>query len=214
MGKFIDLTGEKFGRLLVLSILRGYSRILWECQCDCGNTVEIPTDRLKSGETQSCGCIQREYAKNRFLSHGNSETRLYRIWSGMIQRCSNPNRKSYENYGGRGITVCAEWKNGFEKFRNWALINGYTDNLTIERIDVNGDYCPENCTWIPASEQYKNRRKIVHSKSGAYGVTYNKTSKSWQARIGINGKSINLGFYKNIENAEKARQEAEIKYGV
>lgn len=156
-----DLTGMKFGKL---TVIRKYgsknNKIYWECICDCGNKTVISTDRLKGGHTKSCGCVRKENCTQKRFIHGKSKTRIYEIWCGIKERCCNKKSKSFSNYGGRGIKICDEWKS-FEGFYKWAIKSGYSDTLTIERINFNGDYCPGNCTWIEKSEQAKNTRRNV-----------------------------------------------------
>ena len=163
MWEKIDLTGKNFGRLTAIKTIEtgNNRRTKWICKCDCGNTIVVRTDALTSGKTKSCGCYKKDKVKERFFKHGLSNTRLYNSWADMKARCNHKNCCSYKDYGGRGIKVCDEWngKNGFAEFSKWALENGYSDNLTIDRIDVNGDYNPDNCRWIPKSEQSSNTRR-------------------------------------------------------
>lgn len=160
--------GQKFGRLTVLraiTVKRGRSnRTLWETKCDCGNIhVAVPTDIVK-GKCRSCGCFHDERCTERAAKFKHSvkdNKRLYSIYNGIKNRCFNKNEPRYKDYGGRGITMCDEWREDFDSFADWALANGYTEELTIERVDVNGNYCPENCTWITRAAQRENRRDTV-----------------------------------------------------
>ena len=173
-----DLTGQRFGRLAVVSVVDSEAGAniptKWLCQCDCGNLTQVQGSNLKSGVTQSCGCLQREMARERQLKHGKTGSRLYVIWSHMRHRCEYDWEYGYEHYGGRGITVCDEWKE-FEPFYKWAIESGYADNLTLDRIDVNGNYCPKNCRWATQKEQNLNKRTTVR-------IEYNgefKTESEW-----------------------------------
>lgn len=185
--KVIDLTGQKFGRLTVLGVGEYYispsGRKVkrWKCMCDCGNIVFADTSRLKKGNVKSCGCYLREKAAEQHKSHGMYGTRIYNIYTCMMQRCHNENTDDFKNYGGRGITVCDEWKNDFQAFYDWAMASGYANGLTIDRIDVNGNYCPENCRWATSKKQNNNRRNnrlITHN-----GETH--TMAEWAEIVGI-----------------------------
>ena len=166
------LEGQKFGRLTVIkrsgSDTKG-KNAMWECKCDCGNTTLVTTSHLTSKHTQSCGCLKKETVNDGQFkkTHGQSNTRLYRIRVGMINRCYNEKNKKYHIYGGRGIAVCEEWLNSFDAFYKWAMSHSYNDNLTIDRINGDGNYEPLNCRWSTYSEQNKNRRKyhIKHKEN-------------------------------------------------
>ena len=164
----------------------GSSPSKWKCVCDCGNTIEVLGYNLKSGNTRSCGCLQKDWATEQHKKHGETGTRLFTAWVHMKQRCNNPNDRAYKYYGARGITVCEQWANSFEDFRDWAMTNGYADNLTIDRIDVNGDYSPENCRWITIQEQQRNKRDNVR-------VSYNgqvKTVGEWAKEFNCYSSSV------------------------
>lgn len=171
--RFIDLSGQKFYRLTVIDRAKEYvdtsgrHRFKYYCLCDCGQYTYVKPSELKSGKVKSCGCLHREVAAfcgKENTRHGGSranvpyeENRLYNIWRGMRQRCENPNKTSYKYWGGRGIRVCEEWHD-FEPFQKWALSNGYDGNLSIDRIDANGNYEPSNCRWCTKLEQNNNQR--------------------------------------------------------
>lgn len=163
-GTYRDLTGERFHRLTVLSRTRNHgSRACWICRCDCGKTVIAETADLKSGNTKSCGCFHREQLAERSVKHKESNSRLYGVWLTMKKRCYNPSSTSYKYYGGRGIKVCDEWETDYFSFRNWAIANGYDKNAprgkcTLDRINVNGNYEPDNCRWVSMKEQSANKR--------------------------------------------------------
>ena len=197
MPKRMDLTGQKFNMLTVLKfydVQNGMSR--WLCKCDCGNEVIVYGRNLKSGNTMSCGCYHKKHNNEFGYKHGWSKTRLYNIWCDMKSRCSNPNEKAYKWYGGKGISVCKEWESDFTNFKNWALNNGYDDTLTIDRVDSNDNYYPENCRWIPYQDNVR-RAKRMYS-----GIAINtKTNEEYRfSAIAEFARQHNL----NIHSAEQA----------
>ena len=199
--KYFDLVGKKINRLTIVGVAgRSESRhIMLECRCDCGNTVFTRGVSLLSGRTRSCGCIRAEQAAKLNRRHGGGGTRLYRIWTNMRDRCNNANTPAYSDYGGRGICISDEW-NDFEHFRAWALAHGYGDTLTIDRIDVNGNYCPENCRWVTQMDQCNNKRSnrlLTHN-----GETL--TIAEWARRLNVNYFSLHDRITRLGWSAEKA----------
>lgn len=185
MSKANNLTGQRFGRLTAVERAGKdkHQKALWRCSCDCGGTLITRASNLKSGATSSCGCLHKP--------HGGHGTRLYRIWKGMKDRCRRCSHSSYECYGGRGISVCEEWNQSFETFREWALANGYRDGLTIDRVEVDGNYCPENCRWVTMKEQGNNRRNTLR-------ILYNgetHTIAEWSKITGIKYSTIYMRLY-------------------
>lgn len=160
-----DLTGRRFGRLTVLEKnLSNMYHSRWDCLCDCGNTTTVYGSSLVQGKTRSCGCLIKDTMRAVHGTHLESHSRLHNIWSGMKERCFNPQSYNYKNYGGRGITVCDEWKDNYISFRDWALSHGYSPDLSIDRIDVNGVYEPDNCRWATMKEQQTNKRNSTQNR--------------------------------------------------
>lgn len=182
-----DISGLVFGRLTVLELdhVTERDRTYWLCECSCGNRVIVRRDGLVSGHTLSCGCLHSELLTDRITRHGMSKTRLYRIWQGMHMRCGNENEPRYDDYGGRGIFVCDEWSE-FENFMDWALAHGYSDDLTIDRINNDLGYFPENCRWADRVTQQNNRRNS-HYYTYA-GKTHTVTE--WSRLLGISYSTL------------------------
>lgn len=193
MGKFVDLTGQRFGKLIVLEKIGRdkYKNIIWLCECQCEEKtlIHVTSNHLKSGHTKSCGCINKELMKelgNRNKKHGKRYSKLYNTLRAMKIRTTNPKDKYYKDYGGRGISVCEEWFNSFEAFMDWAINHDYQEGLTIERKDVNGDYCPENCCWITMKEQANNKRNSRWIEFNGKKQTLNQ----WAKELNINSSTL------------------------
>ena len=195
MTKFRDLTGQKFGRLTVIERAENsnFGLVRWKCLCECGNTTIVQSGNLIQGNTKSCGCIHLKQG-------GKSHSRLYHIWNNMKSRCYNPSNKYYKYYGGRGISICDEWKNNFQVFYDWAIANGYSDNLSIDRMDASGNYCPDNCRWATIKEQQSNKRNNRY-------ITYNgktQTIAQWAKEIGIKTSTLHARLNYQNWDIEKA----------
>lgn len=257
MGKKIDLTGKRFGKLTVIKDTGERNRskkILYLCKCDCGNYTKVIAQELTSGGTRSCGCLKSEAGKKRYVNlvgkrfgkwtviaetgkrnptkflckcdcgkvcevrsgdlinrssegcrkcanatHHMSKTRIYGIWNDMKSRCYNSNNKFYKHYGGRGISVCSEWKNSFEAFYEWATNNGYSEKLTIDRIDNNGIYEPNNCKWATWQEQRNNQRCAQYEINGL-----KKTLPEWCKYAGLKYGTVYQRIHKLGESIERA----------
>ena len=187
MGKRIDLTGQRFGRLVVegFAYADKCRRSMWKCRCDCGKEKIVAMQPLRDGRIKSCGCEKAERCKKLKFKHGHKGTRLYNIWKGMNDRTNRKSSRNYINYGGRGISVCKEWQS-FEVFYKWAMEHGYQDDLSIDRIDVNGNYCPENCRWANAKIQANNSRR--NAKIEYKGQTL--TLQQWAEKLRINKTTL------------------------
>ena len=199
MSRFIDITGQKFNKLTAIERLENGSGgvPIWLCKCDCGNFTRVRGSNLKNGSVKSCGCMLKNGTTT---THGLSHSKIYNIWNGMKARCSNPKSCSYKRYGARGISVCDDWKNSFENFYSWSIQNGYGDNLTIERIDNDGNYCPENCKWVSRKEQCRNRRtNVIFEYMGEKHILI-----EWCEILNLDYKFIHNRIYKMGWSFEKS----------
>ena len=197
MGKFVDLSGQEFGRLTIIKRSGDKSgRTAWLCKCECGTEKEIRGSHITTGKIVSCGCFDADRKYKNGLSMGENG-RIYKIHHGMIDRCYNEKNKRYKNYGGRGIVVCNEWleeTSGLINFHDWAIKNGYSEDLTIDRSNVNGNYEPSNCKWATDTEQRNN-------KTNSRFLTINEETKTvaeWSRESGVSVPTIrsrlNLGW--------------------
>lgn len=190
-----DIIGKRYGNLIVIKKIENSQKNDFLCKCDCGTEKVICKSSLINGLTKSCGCLIKKGKENHFYKHGLNNTRIYKIYFSMKKRCYQPKDISYKNYGGRGIIICDEWldkKDGFMNFYNWAMQNGYKDNLSIDRIDNNGNYEPDNCRWTTKTFQNNNKRNNINIK-------FNKethTLKEWSKILNLKYKTI-FKRYKN-----------------
>lgn len=191
-----DLIGEVFGRLKVIrEDDKRKGKRYWICKCECGKTVSVVTSNLKNGSAKSCGCLRQENFIKMLTSHGLSKTKIYKTWKSMKFRCYNENDKEYDRYGGRGIEICDEWlnkENGFINFYEWAMANNYNDKLTIDRIDNDGDYCPENCRWATLYEQGNNKSNNVFVNYEGEEITLKELS----VKLGTTFSAIKNHYYR------------------
>lgn len=204
MPKAENLVGQKFNMLTVVSLSgvteRGLK--LYMCECECGNIKEFYGTAVKSGRSKSCGCLTR---------HGMTGTKEYTAWLGMYARCYNEKNDSFSEYGGRGIRICDSWREKYKGFPSfYADMGPCPDGMSLDRIDVNGDYCPENCRWADISTQNFNQRLKVTNKSGKTGVRF--VDNKWVATITHKLNRVYLGAFESFEEAVKARENAEILY--
>ena len=163
----------------------------------CGNNFRADTNNIKSGNTKSCGCHNKRRTKEVNTKHGLRSTRLYVIWANIKDRILNSKHKQYNDYGGRGITICEEWKNDFMSFYDWSILNGYEENkgLSIDRIDNDVGYCPENCRWTTKTIQSRNQRIPKNNKSGYKGVSYHKKNNKYVSYITVDKNRVFLGHF-------------------
>jgi len=207
MTKKEDLTGQVFNRLTVLHEVLPQTRpSKWLCKCECGNKKEVRGSSLKNGNTKSCGCFNKEASARRATKHGARSTKLYRTYSSMLSRCRNVTSSSYAHYGAKGISVCDDWSS-FVSFQTWALANGYSDDLTLDRIDSKGDYEPGNCRWSTRTMQSRNRGAFVNKTSKYIGVSWNSQYSKWNATICVDGIPSHIGRFIHEVDAAIARDE-------
>lgn len=209
MGNKADIAGQRFGRLVAIKPVSTdkYGQVEWFCQCDCGNGCVTIVNRLRKGKTRSCGCLKDEGNNRR---HGMCYTRLNGIYRKMKERCYWVNNPCYENYGGRGITVCDEWlgKDGFKNFAEWSLSNGYSDTLTIDRRNNDKGYSPDNCRWVDYKMQGRNtRRNHLMTLNGE-----TKTMIEWSEITGIS-YSVILQRVNKLGWSDEKTLTTEVKHG-
>lgn len=215
MGKFLNIIDNRYNKLLVLSRAENRGRrVWWNCLCDCGNKVQIRGDHLKSGHAKSCGCWKVESYAYRDTYHGLSKTKEYKIYYAMQQRCYSESFPQYYDYGARGIKVCDRWmEDAPQGFLNFLQDMGKKPKgKSLDRIDVNSGYSPENCTWTDYSTQVFNQRRRNRNTSGKTGVCWDKRLNKWQVNIRRNKVKYYLGVYSDFQEAVKVREDAELKY--
>lgn len=228
-----DLIGQRFGNLTVIGLHHTIQRYrngkksglfhYYDCLCDCGNHTVVLDENLKDGNTKSCGCYRKTFKVkpkqpkiDTRIKHGKTHTRLFGIWMSMRNRCLNPQCKDYKNYGGRGIIVCPEWLEDFMSFYDWAINNGYDEDLSIDRVNTNGNYCPENCRWADRYMQQNNRRCCKYASYN--GETH--TLREWSRITGINhctlsarinkyGWDVELAFTTKPHQNKRRKKDAE-----
>ena len=195
-----DLTGQRFGRLVVLSRAENYiqkngtKHSQWICKCDCGETIKVRGCNLMSGNTNSCGCYMKKRASEANSKHKQSKTKLYFVWQKIKGRCLNKTNKRYSLYGERGIKICDEWKESFENFYSWSMNNGYKTGLTIDRKDNNGNYEPSNCRWVDIKTQSNNRRTNVCFEYNGEKLTRQQICEKYNINYSCFRKRIALGW--------------------
>lgn len=213
----LELAGKRFGKLVAIEKTdeRYRKNVLWKCKCDCGNEVLVIASRLTSGHTKSCGCLIKESIKNvakayresssykppkSRRTHGEAGTTLYKLWTSMKERCNNKNAENYKYYGEKGVKLCGEWNKNYESFRDWAIENGYAEGLTIDRINPEDGYTPENCRWATIEEQANN--KTTNRYITIDGIT--KTLAQWAKESGNNYQTIWRRIAKNGWDEKRA----------
>lgn len=212
MNKRRDLTGQRFGMLTAISEVseRKDGKVMWLCKCDCGKLHITPGTRLLNDKVHSCGCLRYKRAAESLTKHGKRHSRLYSIWTNMRNRCYLESSTEYKRYGARGIRVCDEWRDNFQTFYDWAMANGYQDNLTLDRIENNGNYEPSNCRWATSKEQGRNTRRTRY-------LTHNGKTQciaDWAEETGLSQSLIRQRIEKLQWSIEKTLTTPAKKVGV
>lgn len=213
MGFKTDITNQKFNKLTVLEFSHNSKKraSIWLCLCECGNTKTIEYNSIVKGRIKSCGCLQKE-AMKKLCTHGMHKTKFYSKWSSMKGRCNRESTVNYEIYGGRGISYCPEWED-FQKFYE-DMYEGFSEGLELDRVDVNGNYCKENCRWVTHSENNFNKNKQPNNKSGKTGVSFDSKRLQWRAYIDKDKKRTELGYFDDYKDAVEVRVLEELElYG-
>ena len=186
MSKFIDRTGQKFGRLTLIERVENnkFNQVQWKCRCDCGKEVIVKAYSLTTGQTKRCGCLKKEqdFINIIKVKHRKCNTRLYNIWRDMKWRCNSPKSKRHKFYYDKGIKVCQEWQEDFMNFYDWAMANGYKDNLTLDRINDDGNYETKNCRWATITEQNNNQSNNIRIKYNESEYTLSELSKIYNIK--------------------------------
>lgn len=213
-GKMKDRIGQRNGKLTVIEFYKKENNnIFWKCKCDCGKEIIVKSKLLKERGVKSCGCLYKETRYTNNLKHGMYKTRIYKTWLNMKSRCNTPSASKYYLYGGKGIKVCEEWKNDFISFYNWAIDNGYRDDLTIDRINPDGNYEPNNCRWATYKEQNSHLSGDTPKQFAPVFIEYKGQKlnlKDWAKEININYKTL-LARYERGWSIERMLETPTIK---
>lgn len=211
-----DLTNQKFGYLIAECAIGSnkWGSKLWRCRCECGNTKVYPSGKLVSGRATNCGCKTSEIKSKNASVHGitaNGKPRTLIIWGGMKARCLNPKATSYKSYGARGISICDEWLS-FENFHNWAIGNGYGEGLTLDRINPDGNYCPENCKWTPRLENIRNQRHTKHIVLDGEDYSINRLAREFHISKSTMYRKLELGEEKLREFIQESTGKGQVYF--